>query len=189
MPDRIDFLENDRSFKEAIGSFVIAFSKVEYALAILSSLTEKDIRKANEVFIDCVGQPLEIKLKRITDYIKSELPELKAIWETIRNEIGLLNEERRYIVHGIHHWGLPKDTIRTRVRKGKNLRVKTHTVNQIMKLTNRLAHVETGDYGVNGEFYNIFTKARVDHWNRLVPNEDKIVFKLNGNVMSEWQGQ
>lgn len=81
MQDRIDFLENDRSFKEPIGAFVIAFSKVEYALALLSSLTEKDIRKANEVFVDSVGQPLEIKLRRIMECIKSELPELKAIWE------------------------------------------------------------------------------------------------------------
>lgn len=39
-----DILENDRKFKEAIGAFIIAFSELEFGLAILCTLTEFDPR-------------------------------------------------------------------------------------------------------------------------------------------------
>lgn len=189
MSVKIDFLENDKKFMEAIGAFVIAFSKVEYGLGILCALTEYDLRRSNVVFAECVGLSLENKIRRITEFINNELPELESVWKSIKDEIALLNEERRYIVHGIHDWTFPRDTIRSRVRKGKELISKNHSLSDIKKLINRLAHVETGEYGVNGEFYNMFTKARIDKWNKLVSDQNKIVFRLNGKIVSEWRGR
>jgi hypothetical protein len=188
MKKKFSIFETDKNFKEAIGAFVIAFSKVEYGLAILCSLTEFDLRKSNLAFVDCIGLSLENKLKRISEFIKSDLPELTNIWEDIRNKIGNLNEERRYIIHGIHNWPLPKDTIRSRIKKGKEIKEKRHSVDDIKKFTDQLHHIETGKYGVNGEFYNLFTKARVDYWNHLVSDKHKILFKANGIILSEWQG-
>ncbi len=43
-----DIFENDKKFKESIGAFVIAFSRLEYGLAFLSVLTEFDLKKRDE---------------------------------------------------------------------------------------------------------------------------------------------
>jgi len=44
----IDIWKNDKDFKEAIGSFVIAFSELEFGLVFLCSMTEFDIRVASD---------------------------------------------------------------------------------------------------------------------------------------------
>ncbi|MHB1178000.1 MAG: hypothetical protein ACYCZO_06675 [Daejeonella sp.] len=41
----MDLWKNDKDFKEAIGSFVIAFSELEFGLVFLCSMTEFDLRQ------------------------------------------------------------------------------------------------------------------------------------------------
>ena len=47
-----DLWENDKKFKESIGSFVIAFSELEFGLAFLCSITEFDLRRMDELLLN-----------------------------------------------------------------------------------------------------------------------------------------
>jgi hypothetical protein len=56
-----DIFENDRKFKEAIGAFIIAFSELEFGLAILCTLTEFDPRNKDKFLSKYIGYSFEQK--------------------------------------------------------------------------------------------------------------------------------
>lgn len=181
-------LKNDQEFKHAIGSFIIAFSELEFGLAFLCSMTEFDIRRKDEYIVKFIGYTFEKKLEHLSNFISEQLTELQPIWEDLKIEIGVLNRERRFLVHGFMSYGLPKETITTHIKEGKKITSKTHTIKEIKDFTDRLYHLNTGKNGINGEFHTLFTKTRINKWNELVNDDNKIIYKINNIIVSDWKG-
>jgi len=183
-----DIRKNDKNFKEAIGAFIIAFSELEFGLVFLCSTTEFDVRKKDEYITKYLGFTFERKMQHLTEFISENLEELKPIWESLKNEIGQLNRERRFLVHGFMTYYLPRESITTYIKENGKLTTKKQTISDIKSLTNRLHHLNTGVNGINGEFHTLFTKTRINKWNELVNDKNKIIYKVNNKIISNWTG-
>jgi hypothetical protein len=183
-----DIWKNDKDFKEAIGSFIIAFSELEYGLVFLCSMTEFDVRKKDDYITKYLGFTFERKMQHLTEFISENLEELKPIWQKLKIEIGQLNRERRFLVHGFMTYFLPRESITTHVKEKGELTTKKQTLAEIKSFTNRLDHLNTGVNGINGEFHFLFTKTRIDKWNELVNDKNKITYSVNDKIISKWTG-
>lgn len=184
-----DIFENDKKFKQAIGAFMIAFSELEYGLAYLGAFTEFDLRKREDYLLKHIGNSFTNKMKNITSYIKNYLPELKDVWDIQKNKIELLNNERRFVAHGIVNYSLPNETIMTYVKNGAKLSSREYDIETIKRLTKELSYLSTGKNGINGEFHTEFAKCRINLWNDLVNDENKIVYRVNSEIISKWKGK
>lgn len=184
-----NILKNSKDFKEAIGSFIIAFSELEFGLVFLCSMTEFDPRQKNNYVTKYLGFTFEKKMQHLTNFIEEQLPEIKPTWDKLKNEIGQLNRERRFLVHGFMTYYLPKETITTHVKEGGQVVTKNQTLDEIKSFTDRLHHLNTGENGINGEFHTLFTKTRVNKWNSLVNDDNKIIYQVNGVTISDWTGK
>ena len=178
----------DKEFKEAIGSFIIAFSELEFGLVFLCSMTEFDIRQKDNYIVKYLGFPFEKKTQHLTDFIAQQLPEIKSIWDKLKAEMDSLNLERRFLVHGFMSYSLPNETITTHIKQGKQVTTKNQTLDEIRSFTNRLHHLNTGENGINGEFHTLFTKTRINSWNSLVNDDNKIIYQVNNEIISDWKG-
>lgn len=183
-----DIWKNDKDFKEAIGSFIIAFSELEFGLVFLCSMTEFDVRKKDEYIIKYLGFTFDRKMHHLSEFISENLEELKPVWQKLKNEIGQLNRERRFLVHGFMAYYLPHESITTQVKENGKLTTKKQTLAEIKSFTNRLHHLNTGENGINGEFHTLFTKTRIDKWNELVNDNNKIIYRVNNKIISKWTG-
>lgn len=184
-----DIWKNDKNFKEAIGSFIIAFSELEFGLVFLCSMTEFDVRQKDNYITKYLGFTFEKKVQHLTSFIEEHLIEIKPTWDIIKSEIGQLNRERRFLVHGFMSYSLPHETITTHVKESGKVTTKNQTLEEIKNLTNRLHHLNTGENGINGEFHTLFTKTRINKWNSLVNEDNKIIYKVNDIVISDWNGK
>jgi hypothetical protein len=182
-------LNRDREFKEAIGEFIIAFSELEYGLVFLCTMTEFDLRNKDSHIIKYMSFSFEQKVRQLTDFIEEYLPELKHIWDKLKVEIGQLSRERRFLAHGFMDYYIPNESITTSVREKGQVTVKNQTLTEIRSYIKRLHILNTGENGINGEFHFLFTKTRVDKWNQLVNDENKIVYTINDKIVSEWKGE
>lgn len=183
-----DIFENDKKFKEAIGAFIIAFSELEFGLAILCTLTEFDPRNKDRFLSKYIGYSFEQKRKTLSDYIKKELSEIENIWNKINTDIGQINRERRFIAHGFMTYSLPNENISTFVKEKGDIVKQRQSVEKIEDLTKTLHEINAGRNGVNGEFHTQFTKMRIDKWNELVIEKNRIIYKVNNEIISRWKG-
>ena len=183
-----DILKNDKNFKEAIGSFIIAFSELEFGLVFLCSMTEFDIRPKDKYITKYLGFTFEKKVQHLTAFIEEHLIEIKPTWEILKSEIGQLNRERRFLVHGFMSYALPQETITALVKEKGKVTTKNQTLEEIKNFTNRLHHLNTGENGINGEFHTLFTKTRINKWNALVIEDNRIIYKVKNIVISDWNG-
>ena len=186
---KTDISKNDKEFKEEIGAFVIAFSELEFGIAFLCAMTEFDLRKKDEYIHKYLGFTFERKLQHLTSFISENLNELEPIWSKIKVEIGQINRERRFLVHGFMKYHLPIETITTHIKEKSNITTKKQSIEEIRELVNRLDNLKTGENGINGSFLILFTKTRIDKWNDLVSNDNKIVYKVNNEILSNWKGK
>jgi len=153
-----DLWKNDKDFKEAIGAFIIAFSELEFGLAFLCSMTEFDLRQKDKYILKYLGYSFKEKIQHLTDFINEHMAEIQPTWDKIKNEVGQLNRERRFLVHGFMSYSLPKETITTYVKESQQITTKKQTLEDIISYTNKLHHLNTGENGINGEFHTLFTK-------------------------------
>lgn len=183
-----NIFENDREFKEGIGAFIIALSELEFGLVFLCALTEFDIRMKDNYIMKYLGFPFEKKVQHLTEFIEQNLNEVKSTWDDLKLEIGQLNRERRFIIHGFMSYSLPHETITTQVKEKGKIATKQQSLENIRKFTKRLYDLNSGKNGINGEFNTVFTKSRIDQWNSLVNDENKIIYEVNGVVISDYKG-
>lgn len=183
-----NIFERHKDFKEAIGSFILAFSELEFGLGIICSFTEFDLLAREQTLPTYLGLTLENKKKAITEYIKKYEPELRPTWDKIKSEIEFLNEQRRYIAHGIERIYV-NDSLRAIVKVGQQLGEKHLTMDEVVKWTDRLHNVNTGDNGIIGEFYLDFVKRSINRWNRYVVKDYRITYTVNSEIVSEWKGE
>lgn len=185
-----NIFETDKKFKEIIGAFMITFSKLEYGLSFIGVLTEFDLRKREENLPTHIGNSLENKIRNITNYIENNnLIELKEIWDIKKNKIGQLNRERRFIAHGFASYSLPRENITTHIKENKKLVKRKFKIETLKRLKNELNELNTGKNGISGEFYIEFSRQRINQWNNLVNEENKIIYKVNSEVLSDWKGK
>jgi hypothetical protein len=184
-----DISKKDKDFKEAIGGFIIAFSKLEFGLAFLCSMTDFDLRQKDTNLVKCIGFSFEQKMKQLTDFINEHMEEIKPVWDKLKEEIGQLNRERRFLAHGFMTYYLPHETITTHIKERGQIVTKNQTLQEINSLTNRLHHVSSGESGINGTFHILFMKTRINEWNNLVNDEAKMVYKVDDVIVSDWKGK
>lgn len=184
-----DIWKNDKDFKEAIGGFIIAFSELEFGLAFLCALTEFDPRQKDKYLVKYIGFSFEQKVRLLTDFINEHLVEIKATWDKLKEEIGHLNRERRFLAHGFMTYYLPHENITTYIKESGNIVTRKQSLTEIRALINRLHHVNTGKNGINGEFHTLFIKTRINAWNNLVNDDAKIIYRMNNEIVSEWKGK
>lgn len=152
-------IEKDKQFKEAIGAFIIAFNKLEFGLAYLVALIECEAGKDCNILPKHIGYPFSKKVKILSEFINENMEDLKQIWEELKKEISELNEERRYISHGIIQYFMSNDTTRVYIKKGKTFSSKELNTDYINKLTKRLHEMNTGKKGIHGDFCISFQKT------------------------------
>ena len=184
----MDILKSDKDFKEAVGAFIIAFSELEFGLGFLCSMTEFDLRHKDSYIPKYLGLSFEQKIRHLSEFIDSYLSEISQIWGNIKMEIGVLNRERRFFAHRFMSYSLPHESITTHVKEKGQIVTKRQTLEEIKSYINRIHHLNTGKNGINGEFHTLFTKARVNKWYSLVNDEAKIVYRVNGAIISDWKG-
>jgi len=183
-----NIFERHKNFKEAIGSFILAFSELEFGLGIICSFTEFNLLTREQTLPNYLGQTLENKKKIITDYINQYEPEIKPTWDKIKSEIEFLNKQRRYIAHGIEG-GYVNDSLRAIVKVGQQLEEKQLTLEEVRKWTNRLHHVNTGDNGIIGEFYLDFVRRSINRWNLYVIEDHRITYRVDNKIVTDWKGK
>jgi hypothetical protein len=183
-----DDLEREKKFKESIGAFVIEFSKLEFGLVELCALTEFNIHKKNEYISKYMGYTFVKKISIISDTIKNCFPELQETWNKLESKIKEINSYRRYIIHGIIDYSFQDETTTSYVKSKKQISKNELTVEKIDDITNQVSILNTGEYGILGDFHTLFTTARVNQWNTIVSDENKIVYKVNDIMLSDWKG-
>jgi hypothetical protein len=183
-----NIFEKHSDLKEAIGSFMLAFSQLEFGLGILGTFTEFDLLRRDEHLADYLGMTLENKKRAITDYLNKYEKELISTWTEIKKEVDFLNSQRRFIAHGIQHVFVD-DKLTAVVRIGGQLKEKELTIDEVKSWTERLNEVNTGDNGILGVFYQDFVTRSVNRWNKHVIDDLKIVYQVNDEIVSDWKGK
>lgn len=170
-----------------LGRFTFYFSKLEFLLLDLCTFTELPNPKSK--YLDFIGLSLDDKRNIIKNFVNANIPKLKQEWEKINVEIGVINQDRRFLVHGIgESYNLYDDKIRTISKVKGKLILKEYDSNDINKLTNRISHVNTGKNGIGGIFNSKFKTESCNYYNLGVEDLKKIVFKDNNTVMTDWKG-
>ncbi len=177
--------QKDKEFKEEIGSFIIAFSEFEFGLVSLCSMTEFDLRQNDKYIIKYLGYTFEKKISHLTDFISENLHELTPNWDKIKKEIMPINKERRFLVHGHMNYGLPNEHITTHIKEKDNITTKRQKLEEIRSNTNKIHNLISGENGIRGEFEILFTKTRINKWNKLVNDESKIIYRINSEILSD----
>lgn len=175
------------NFLRELGLFNVEFSKLEFGLLDLCTMTSEYFPAFMPRYIDYIGDSLETKRKTIKSYLNKNLPDLLPEWTEINVEIGLLNEERRHLVHGVGQAYLFHESISTYVKKKDRVEKKEYTVKDIKALTNRVAHVNTGKNGICGVFHFTMKTAVIDLYNENVPDGEKKVFRVNNEIRTKWK--
>lgn len=183
-----NIFERHKDFKEAIGSFILAFSELEFGLGIICSFTEFNLLTREQTLPTYLGMNLENKKKTITDYIQKYEPEIKQTWDKINGEIEFLNKQRRYIAHGIESVYV-NDSLRAIVKVGQRLEEKQLTIEEVKKWTDLLHRVNTGNNGIIGEFHLDFVRRSINRWNRYVIEDYRIIYTVNSEIVTEWKGK
>lgn len=93
--------ERHKDLKESIGSFILAFSQMEFGLGILCTFAEFDLPRREEHLADYLGMTLENKKRKISEYLNKYEPELNQPWKELKAEIDFLSARRRFVAHGI----------------------------------------------------------------------------------------
>lgn len=175
-------LEKDSLFKEAIGSFVIATSEMEFAIAKLCSFAIEDPNLNHIELSESMGHTFSDKRKILKKFINENLNNLISEWEIINTEIGYINSHRKHLVHGFTQYQLPNETVETYINNKGKITKKVYSLDDIKELTRRIQNLNTGANGISGVFYKKFVQGRVNLWNKSVNDNEKIVFKINGRI-------
>lgn len=136
-------------------------------------MTEDDLKNKDKYFSKYLKLSFNDKVKIISKYIDGHMKDLNSIWAELKIEIGQLNRERRFLVHGFTTYYLPKENIKTSVAENGKVVDKKYTLVELKKITTRLHHLKTGNNGIKGEFYTQFRILTENKWNEA--SKDEIV--------------
>lgn len=180
--------KNRDAFQKAIGHFSIEFSRLELGVTELASFSIDDIRYWQVEFKNVFGLSLEVKRDLVKKFIKKEIPDIYPTWKSINEQIGLLNHERRHLIHGTGESYLFHTKMTTTIKNNGIVESKTYTISDIKSITNRVAHVNTGEHGILGSFNTEFKTAAINWYNQNAARHERIVYKVNNDIVTDWKG-
>lgn len=179
--------ENHEKFKCSIGHFIMRFAELEFSLLYFCGIVD------NPIDLN-LGISLNLKLtfnerqKKISKFIKNEIPELQDKWNLINSKLGQINLERNFLVHGIGQTSFYQDSIRAFITRKESVKVKEFSIIDIKKLSNDISNLLTGVDGLSGEFLIAFNTKRLDLFNRNTNNENKIIYQVDSKILTEYKG-
>lgn len=178
--------ENRKLFQNAVGQFVFEFAEIEFSLLYYWGLIDSP-KNQNSSIRENIGTSFEERRKKVTNFVNINLPDLKTRWDKINTKLGSINQERRYLIHGIGQASFYEDSITALIKQKGELSLKKFTITDIAKLSDKIAHVLTGIDGIAGEFLIDFSTQRFNHYNEYA-SEGKIVYTVNGKILTEYKG-
>jgi len=178
--------ENRKLFQCALGQFVFEFAELEFSLLYFWGLIDTP-KNQNASIRENIGTDFEDRRKKVTGFIHKNLPDLKTRWEKINPKLSSINLERRYLIHGIGQARFYEDSITAVIKHKGELKLKTFTVADIKKLSDKIAHLLTGKDGLAGEFLIDFTADRFNHYNKQT-SDGKIIYKVNDKILTDYKG-
>ncbi|MBK7667153.1 MAG: hypothetical protein IPJ32_07220 [Sphingobacteriaceae bacterium] len=182
-----NLFENREKFKSAIGHFVIKFSELEFSLlyycGIIDHLRNKELGIREQL-----QSTFEERRKKISKFIREELPELQETWYSINMQLGEINRDRRFIVHGIGRTNFFSDSVKAFIPQKDRVDIKDYSIDSIKNLSDRIAHLLTGENGLTGEFLVEFNTKRFDLHNRTTLDDNKIIYKVNDKILTKFKG-
>ncbi len=182
----INQLESSTQIERALGKFIKRFSELEYSLLYYWSLID-DPKNQNLVVKENFGSSFDDRRKKVTKYINNNLPELSERWKNINKKLTTINTERRYLIHGLGVSNFSNNTIKAVIKLNSQIKVKIITEAQINILLSEIAHILTGNDGLEGEFLIDFTTSRFNKYNSLNAI-DKIVYRVNDKILTSYKG-
>jgi hypothetical protein len=144
---------NREQFLRELGLFSVEFSQLEFGLLDICVLLNQDDKSIKEKYELYLKLSLDDKRQTIKRFIKEKFPQLSKVWEQINIEIGKVNLERRYLIHGIGRAYLFHEKITTFINLNNEIKKKEFTVIDISQLTSKTAEINTGQNGIHGVFY------------------------------------
>jgi hypothetical protein len=183
----MNIFENRDKFQNAIGGFIIKFTELEFSLLYYCGLIDNP-KNENSSIREHIGTDLEKRRKKITQFIRADLPELSKTWDKINTQLSVINSERHFLIHGIGRTSFYQDSIKAVIRQKGELKMREFSIDDIKKLTNSIAHLLTGNNGLVGEFLTEFSKKRFNLYNSLSEGDDKIIYKVNDIVLTDFKG-
>lgn len=175
-------------FLREIGLFSVQFCQLELGVTELASFTIDDIRYWEVQYQEIFGLNLEHKRELIKKFLQKEIPQLYTEWETINTEIGVLNHNRRHLIHGTGNSYLLHPKIKTQIKNNRKIEMREFSVRDIKELTNRIGHICSGANGILGIFNTKFKTMSIDWYNSNSENHKKIIYKVNNDIQTEWKG-
>lgn len=177
-------LENREKFRSALGQFVIQFSELEFSLLYFCGVIDYP-RNENLGIKENLRTTFDQRRKKISEFVRTELPEIAEIWNGINGSLGNINRDRRFLVHGIGRENFFQHSVKTFIPQKTEVDLKDFTIDDIKKLSDQIAHLLTGDNGLGGEFIILFKTKRFDLHNRTTKEDNKIIYKINDKIMTE----
>jgi hypothetical protein len=182
-----NLFENKDKFQNAIGGFLIKFAELEFSLLYYCGLIDNPKNQTISIR-EYIGTELEKRRNKISKFIHLNLPELSTTWDKINTNLSVVNSERRFLIHGIGRTSFYLDSIKAVIKQKGELKSKYFSIDDINKLTNQIAHLLTGDNGLTGEFLVEFSTKRFNLYNSLSDGDDKIIYKINDVILTEFKG-
>lgn len=180
-----NLLENRDEFQSALGQFVIRFSELEFSLLYFCGAIDHP-RNENLGIKENLATTFEQRRNKISFFIRSELPEIADIWNGINERLGNINRDRRFLVHGIGCENFFLHSVKAFIPQKTKVDLKDFTIADIKSLSDQISHLLTGENGLSGEFIILFKTKRFDLHNRTTKQDDKIIFRVNGKIMTEY---
>jgi hypothetical protein len=116
------------------------------------------------------------------------MPEFSLRWDSINSKLGQINQNRRFLVHGIGRTNFYHHSVKAFVPRKESYDLKEFSVDDIKDLSNQISHLLTGKDGLSGDFLIDFSTKRFDRHNRTTFNRNKIVYRVNNKILTEYSG-
>ena len=176
--------ENIERFQSALGQFVIQFSELEFSLLYFCGVIDHP-RNENLGIKENLRSTFDQRRKKISEFIRVELPEIAEKWNVINEKLGNINRDRRFLIHGIGRENFIQHYVKAFIPQKNSVDFKEFSIADIKKLSDQITHLLNGDNGLSGEFIILFKTKRFDLHNRTTKLNNKIIYKVNGEVMTE----
>lgn len=177
--------KNKVEIEKLLGRFTMQFSKLEFGLFFLCALTENDMINYQNYIEKYLKLSFGDKRDYLKEYIKNNLSSIYPTWTNINVEIGIINELRRHLIHGIGHSNLFQPEFKTMVSKSNKIDYKSFNKSDLLKIIGQVAEINTGANGICGNFNTQFTSQRILLHNLSCNSEKKIIYMNNDYVLIE----
>ena len=182
-----DIFENREKYKSAVGHFVMNFSELEFSLLYYCGLIDYP-HDQNFGVKSHLNSTFGQRRTKISNFIRSDIPKLQATWDNINSKLGEVNRDRRFLVHGIGRASFFEDSIKAFIPNKDTVDLKNFSIDSIKAINNKIGYLLTGDDGLTGEFLIKFNTARFDLHNKITVEDNKIIYKINGDILTEFKG-